>query len=252
MRRLALLLLVLPLIADAATLTLNGKTLACSDLRMGKAGNVLATCEPQEPNPPAQPPFPGPRTCINPAGETILTPNVVMQTIYMGGTNNYAVDDFNFVNPPPGTDANTILSRVTAPAPAGSIQVFTVPTTWPNGSAAPSVSASFVDWLLNGVGVQYEMALSTCKGDFSYYKTAIAANTDFGISLQPCGLVAAPFGTISWTPQGSFFACRTNVVPNATWYLNWRVVPGTAGGCGIIGPGGSYHTCGQTFNTSAF
>ena len=250
-RRLALFLLVLPLTANAATLTLNGMALTCSELLVENSGDVVATCRlPQEPKPRPQP-APPPSVCVNPAGQSIAEPfNIKMQTLYMGGTNNYAVDDANFVNPSPGTDANTVLGRVNVKAPSGSIQVFTVPKTWPDGSPALSAAALFVEWLLNAVGVQYEMALSTCKGDFSFYKTAIATNTDLGAPFQPCGVVSGPSATLSWTPQGSFSACRMNVAPaSATWYLNWRIVPGTGGNC-VNNP--IRHTCGQVFLTTPF
>ena len=249
-RRLALFLLVLPLIANAATLTLNGIALTCSELRVENSGDVVATCrQPQEPKPPSQPAPPS--VCVNPAGQSIAEPsNIKMQTINMGGFNNYAVDDINFVNPPAGTDASSILGRVTAKAPSGSIQVFTVPKSWPDGTPALSAVALFAEWLLNAVAVQYEMALSTCKGDFSFYKTAVATNTDFGTPFQPCGVVSGPSATLSWTPQGSFSACRMNVAPaSATWYLNWRIVPGTGGNC-ANNP--IRHTCGQVFFTTPF
>ena len=257
MKRLALILVALPFLAQGATLTLNGKSLTCSELRMGKMGNAVATCE-SEPPRPTQPTFPTPTApvpgaCANPAGQLVTPPGpVVMQTMYMGGTNNYAIDDVGFVNPAPGTDPNTIYKRITTAAPAGSTQAFTVPKTWPDGSPATSVSAGFADWLLNGIGVQYEVALSTCPGDFSYYKTAGASVQFAGMTFQPCGVLANPFGSVNWSPEGSFLACKMNVAPNATWYLNWRIVPSTGGGCADIGPGLAFHTCGNVFSTTQF
>jgi hypothetical protein len=193
--------------------------------------NVVADPTPTPSPTPSPTPTPTGGSCMNPAGQLITAPGTIkMQTMYMGGTNNYAVDDLNFVNPPPGTDANTILGRVTASAPAGSIQVFTVPKTWSDGiTPAPSVHVGFVDWLLNGIGVQYEIALSTCPGDFSYYKTATAIDNSLIPGAQPCGVVSGPTVSLNWSPGGSFIACKTNVAPNATWYMNWRIVPGTAG-----------------------
>ena len=203
---------------------------------------------------PAPTPSPTVGNCTNPAGQLIAAPGPIkMQTMYMGGTNNYAVDDINFVNP--GGDAsNNALPLVTAASPSGSIQVFTIPKFWSDGvTPAPSVHAGFVDWLLNGVGVQYEIALSTCPGDFSYYKTATASDNTFNPPAQPCGVVSGPTVSLNWSPQGDFRACRTNVAPNATWYMNWRIVPGTAAGCATIGPyfGTTYHTCGHAFGTNA-
>jgi hypothetical protein len=170
----------------------------------------------------------------------------------LGGTNNYAVDDMNFVNPPPGTDANTILPRVTAASPSGSIQSFAVPKTWPDNTAADSVSLSFVDWLISGSGVQYEIAMSTCPGDFQYYTTQTASNAD--LHTTPCGVTGTPFGTINWSTNGSFLACRISAATaDKTWYVNWRIVPGTGSSCANITVSGStYHTCGQPFGSSHF
>jgi hypothetical protein len=178
----------------------------------------------------------------------VITPTQTIknQVLYMGGTNNYAVDDINFVNPPPNTDPNTILGRVTAASPSNSIQVFPIPSVFADGTPASSVSAQFVDWLLNGLGVQYEIALSTCPGDFQYYKTQTATDVS---GSQPCGIIMGSVGSLNWSAEGTFLACKTNVAPSKTWYLNWRLVPGSGGNC-VNNQFG--HTCGQAFYTSHF
>lgn len=211
----------------------SNKQEECVKLDIGKAGNAVCY---QLPTPTPIPPTP----CPSPPGR------VVMQTLYMSGTNNYAVDDVAFVNPPPGSPyAHNPLALVTAQAPAGSVQVFTLPKTWTDGSAATNGAIGFVDWLLNGQGVQYEVALSQCVGDFTYYKSPQAAVGGY----YPCGIVSGPFININWTPQGQVNACKVD--QSKTWYVNWRLVPGTTAGCNSINVGGTiYHTCGGAFSTT--
>jgi len=189
---------------------------------------------------PTPTPSPTGGTCTNLAGATITIPaNIVNQPLYMGGTNNYALDSSHYTNPAPGTPFN---GNTGATTPENTIQVFKLPTTWPAGAPVNVASAYFAPWLINASGVNFEVAFSNCPGDFSYYKTATAANTDFGIPLQVCGVAAGDTLVLNWGPVGSFTTCR---IPPGTgdWYLNWRVVPGTC-------PTNLGHTCGQTFYTS--
>jgi hypothetical protein len=181
---------------------------------------------------------------VNSAGQTIAEPQgIVVQTMYMAGTNNYAIDSLAFVNPAPGA-ARPNPFNVGTNAPAGSIQVFPLPTTFPGGAPVNTATAYFANWLLAATGVQYEVALSKCRGDFSYYATATAANRDYApLVFQPCGVVSGDTFNVSWGTQGSYSTCQVDA---GQWYLNWRIVPGT----GALCVNTSAHTCGQTFTAS--
>jgi hypothetical protein len=169
---------------------------------------------------------------------------MVMQTMYMAGTNNYAIDSLGFVNPPPG-GARPNPFNVGTSSPAGSVQVFPLPTTFPGGAAVNTATAYFANWIIAATGVQYEVGLSKCRGDFSYYQTATATNTDYApATFQPCGVVSGPDFVISWGTQGNYSTCQVN--PAESWYLNWRIVPGTGANCQYT----TGHTCGQTFFTN--
>jgi hypothetical protein len=171
-------------------------------------------------------------------------PNIVMQTMYMAGTNNYAIDSLLFVNPAPGA-ARPNPFNVGTNAPSGSVQVFALPTTFPGGAPVNTATAYFANWIIAATGVQYEVGLSKCRGDFSYYNSATAANRDYPpLVFQPCGVISGDTFNVSWGSQGSYSTCQVN--PNEQWYLNWRIVPGTGSGCQFT----SAHTCGQTFTAS--
>jgi hypothetical protein len=159
-----------------------------------------------------------------------------MQTMYMGGSNNYAFDSLAFVNPPAGTNFS---GDAKATAPQDTVQVYPLPQTWPDGTPVTTATAFFASYIYyNLAGAQYEVAFSKCKGDFSYYKTAQAHFTYFGTSYEPCGIVWGADFNASWGTQGSYSSCQ--VPAGEQWYMNWRVVPGTC-------PTNAGRTCGQTF-----
>jgi len=166
-----------------------------------------------------------------------------MQTMYLNGSNNYAIDSMGFTNPAPGTRPDPF--NVGTSAPAGSIQVFTLPTLGPGGVPVNVQTVYFAPWVLNA-NAQYEAAFSKCKGDFSYYKSSTASVSAFGTVFQPCGVQSGDTYNLSWgvPPNGSYTTCQVRT--GETWYLNWRIVPGTGSNCG----GTTGHTCGQTFFTS--
>jgi hypothetical protein len=162
-------------------------------------------------------------TCVNAAGQSIPEPsNIVMQTMIAGGTNNYVFD---------GT--------VNSTSPQGTIQVFPLPKVWLDGSPLTGASAVFASYVnVNLAGAVYEVSISKCKGDFSYYKTTQASVAYPGSNqvFYPCGLTAGADMSVGWSDTSSIYTCM--VPANEQWYMNWRV-----SNC----PSGYGHTCGQTF-----
>jgi hypothetical protein len=191
---------------------------------------------------PAPTPLPTPAPTSPPTGscyngtQTIPeTSNIVMQTMYAGGTNNYVLDSRSYTNPVPGTQANGFPQATTVD---NTVQVFPLPQTWPDGAPITAALLSFTDYIyFNLSGAQYEISLSKCKGDFSYYKTAqqypIGNDT-----YQPCGGLFGATASVRWSNQGNFLTCQ--IPTGEQWYMNWRPVPGSC-------PTNFGHTCGQTF-----
>ena len=190
--------------------------------------------------PPTQPPTGGGTTCVNSNGDTITTPsNIVMQTMFVGGSINYVFDSSNYVNngqsgagaPSPGSSV-----------PMNTIQVFELPRVWSSDNS-PITHAHLTagDYVLVNNGSTYEVAFSKCKGDFSYYQSASASYPLFGLTFRPCGIQYGPNYSLDWGTQGDPNTCQ--IPANETWYLNWRVVAGTC-------PTGTGHTCGHIFNVT--
>jgi hypothetical protein len=233
-----LLLLLLPFCAQAATVSLStGANCTFVSASVDSSGNAFYSCGGiPTPNPvplpaPAPTPVPAPVPAPAPTGTCSTPANMVMQTMYIGGTNNYAFDSLGFVNPPRGTRFNGD-TRTTSPQ--NTVQVFPLPKTWPTGEATTHGSIIFTEYAgAYGIGTQYEIALSKCPGDFSYFET----------KAPECGLIFGSDNGISWdsanTP-GYSFACQ--IPANEQWYLNWRVVAGTC-----VGYQPSRGTCGQVF-----
>jgi len=163
--------------------------------------------------------------------------NIVMQPIFPGGSSNYVFDSSNYVNS--GSSINP--SSPGTDVPMNTIQVFTLPRTWADGNPVTYAAPVFSDYpLVNQVGMQIEVAFSKCKGDFSYYKTPQASVTLPGSNqaFTPCGIVYGPNFSMAWGQQGDYLTCQ--VPAGETWYMNWRIVPGTF-------PTGTGHTCGHVF-----
>ena len=233
--RLVLLLAALAISAHAATVTLsNGQSCTYISGTLDSAGNASYICSgapqptppvPAPTPPPAPPPAPTPvptsGVCINSAGESIPIPtNIVMQTMKVGGTNNYALD---------GTWSST--------APQNTIQVFPLPTVWGDGKALRGANVQFTSTSFVNLSAEYEVSFSKCPGDFSYYKNA-RASVPYGThTFFPCGIRFGSDFNISWGNEGpSIYACYTP--PGEQWYMNWRVH-----NC----PTDKGRTCGQTF-----
>ncbi len=183
-------------------------------------------------------------TCTNSAGQVITTPsNIVMQVMYAGGTNNYAYDSSNYVND--GRSGSMAPPDPNTTVPMNTIQVFELPKTWRDGGPLTYAQPSFSQTtLVNSIGAQYEVAFSKCKGDFSYYQTPQASYSFYpgGAAFVPCGLIHGDSFPVAWTTDPTRADSSTCVVPpSETWYMNWRVVPGTC-------PTTTGHTCGQVFS----
>jgi hypothetical protein len=165
-----------------------------------------------------------------------------MQTMFAGGTNNYAFDSSNYVND--GRSGSLAPPDPNTSVPMNTIQVFELPKTWRDGGVLTYAQPQFSQTtLVNSIGAQYEVGLSKCKGDFSYYHTAQASYSFYagGAQFTPCGTVAGDSYIIAWTTDPTRVDYQTcNVPVNETWYMNWRVVPGTC-------PTTTGHTCGQVF-----
>jgi len=198
------------------------------------AGSVTPTPTPAPTPSPTPTPTSSGGTCVNSAGQSIPIPaNMVTQTMYIGGSNNYAFDSLGFVNPPSGT---TFSGDARAPGPQDTVQVYPLPTTWPDQNPVVTARVSFATYIYyNLSGAQYEVAFSRCKGDFDYYHTAAAK---YAGVYEPCGIVWGADFNITWGINGGPSVCR--VPQGEQWYMNWRVVPGTC-------PTNAGRTCGQTF-----
>jgi hypothetical protein len=85
-----------------------------------------------------------------------------------------------------------------------------------------------------------EWAISTCPGDFTYYRSAAAAVVaGRGGTVYPCGGInGAATGAYYWSLAGSSYECKVD--NTQTWYINVRYV----GGCpvGLECPVSYYHS----------
>jgi hypothetical protein len=161
--------------------------------------------------------------------------NYRMQTMFPGGTNNYVFDSNSFTNT--GTQYNAYPPQ--GQLPTGTIQIFELPRKWKDGAFLLGAQVQFASFIsYSGGGAQYEIAFSKCKGDFEYYKTPQASVSAYGQTFQTCGIVWGADVSLGWSiGDASIYSC--GIPAGETWYMNWRVVPGTC-------INGSY-TCGQTF-----
>jgi hypothetical protein len=190
------------------------------------------------PAPTPAPTAPPSGQCVNAAGVTVDVPgNIVMQPMFIGGSGNYVFDSSNYLNN--GSATNPPSPGATGPM--NTIQVFELPKTWRDGSQVRLAQPVFGDYVLVNNGASFEVAFSKCKGDFSYYKTPQASVTFPGgtQTFTPCGIVYGPNFSMAWGLQGDFLTCQVSATE--TWYMNWRVVPGTC-------PTGTGHTCGNVFS----
>jgi hypothetical protein len=164
--------------------------------------------------------------------------NMVVQRMYIGGSNNYVFDSDKYTN----TGVAGIQPGVTGPT--HTIQTYELPKTWGAGSVpVTNAQVNFASYIYySAAGVQYEVAFSKCKGDFEYYKTAQAAVSYDGSvqnTFHPCGVIWGSDMSLGWAiDQGSISSCR--VPSGETWYMNWRVYNNTC-------PSNLGYTCGQTF-----
>jgi hypothetical protein len=158
-----------------------------------------------------------------------------MQTMFIGGTNNYVFDDRLYRNASTGYPG--------LGGPQGTIQVFPLPLTWRDGTPVTSASVQMATFIYYNQAVSYyEVAFSPCPGDFTYYTSPAATVYYDGNPAKPyypCGQQWSADMQISWST-----VARPNMIDacykpaGAQWYMNWRVV-----GC----PGQAGYTCGQTF-----
>jgi hypothetical protein len=202
-----------------------------------KSYSYAAAAGSPTPTPSPTPSPTGGATCVNSAGQTVTEPaKMIMQPMFVGGTNNYVFDSDKYSNTGrPNIDPAVVGAQ-------GTTQVFELPKTWgAGGRAIDGAQVAFASYIVySGAGAQYEVAFSKCKGDFSYYKSAQAQVGYPGTTqtFQPCGVIWGSDMSVGWSIGGpSIYSC--GIPAGETWYMNWRVVPGTCNN-------GSY-TCGQTF-----
>lgn len=223
-----------PVRANTVTLS-TGASCEYTGIQVGKLGNVIVTCSGTPPLTPAptNPPTPAPQPAPAPTPVACVTPpNVVMQTMFIGGTNNFVFDSVSYTNTgvpiqPSGGAANTI-------------QVFPLPQTW-TGRDEP-VTHAYVGFnpyvQYSQRGVNYEIAFSRCPGDFAYYKTVTVISG--GEVLTPCGGVKGQLARLDWKIGGVSDAGSCAIPSGEQWYMNWRPI-----NCQSLGG----VTCGQTFYT---
>lgn len=200
-------------------------------------GNASASCAgtpAPTPAPSPTPPPPAPAPYV--PGGTCADVPVVMQPMYMSGAINYVFDSANYTN----SGSAIYPSNPGTSAPQGTIQVFELPKTFKDGKPVTHAHITAGDYPLVDNGATFEVAFSRCKGDFSYYKSTQASVTFFGTTYYPCGTVYGPNFSLDWGTQGDLNTCT--IPAGETWYLNWRVVPGTCPSSG--------HTCGHIFNVT--
>lgn len=196
--------------------------------------SVAITCAGSGPAPsPSPAPAPTPAPTPPPYTPPPVAGNVVMQTMCVGGSNNYVYDlqasqyqnDCRF-----GIGASYY-------QPAGTIQSFPIPKTWKDGAPLTGAGIAFTSTsFANTESDGYEVALSRTPGDFSYYTSPAAAVNYFGKNYYPCGQVSGADQQIGFSTQAA--SPSTCKIDSGQWYLNWRVI-----NCRT----GTGHTCGLTF-----
>jgi hypothetical protein len=224
----AILLVVLLAVIFGVPLYAPAAQLPCT-VTINADGSAAVSCAGAVTPAPQPTPAPAPVPTPAPAPPAPASGNVVMQPLFVGGANNYVFDSTQYTNPrqpPPGP-------------PAGTIQSFAIPQTWPDGRPIESAGFGFASFIVyTQVGALNEVSISQVPGDFESYKNAFPYYKEGDYAFYPCGLTFGPDFAISFTRQGTISSCK--VPAGEQWYLNWRVH-----NC----PGKGY-TCGQTFTVN--
>jgi hypothetical protein len=182
---------------------------------------------------PAPTPTPTPPPTPAPYTPPPAVAGVVMQTMCVGGSNNYVYDllasqyqnDCRF-----GIGSGYY-------QPAGTIQSFPIPQNWKDGAPLIGAGIAFTSTsFANGESDGYEVALSKTPGDFEYYKSPAAAVNYFGKTYHPCGQISGADQQLGFSTQAA--SPSTCKIDGGQWFLNWRV----------LNCRGQGHTCGLTFS----